>query len=145
MTFYARGRKEKNFEAGVTKALEAILASPQFLFRVEETPRLRSASSGEAGSRRRAYRLGDYELASRLSFFLWGSGPDAELLKAAGQGRLALPGALSKQAQADAGGAAVPMRSPRGSRRSGCGCRISRRSFRIRSCIRIPIRRCRSR
>ena len=36
MTFYARGRKEKNFEAGVTKALEAILASPQFLFRVEE-------------------------------------------------------------------------------------------------------------
>ena len=38
MTFYARGRKEKNFEAGITKALEAILASPQFLFRVEETP-----------------------------------------------------------------------------------------------------------
>ena len=37
MTFYARGRKEKNFEAGITKALEAILASPQFLFRVEET------------------------------------------------------------------------------------------------------------
>ena len=42
MTFYARGRKEKNFESGVTKALEAILASPQFLFRVEETARLRA-------------------------------------------------------------------------------------------------------
>ncbi len=86
MEFYARGRKEKNFEFGVTKALEAILASPQFLFRVEESPR--------AG-----YRLGDYELASRLSFFLWGTGPDAELLKLAGQGRLALPGALAKQAR----------------------------------------------
>ena len=102
MTFYARGRKEKNFEAGVTKALEAILASPQFVFRVEESPRLHSASalprqgdggqSGEAG-----YRLGDYELASRVSFFLWGRGPDAELLKAAGQGRLGLPGALTRQ------------------------------------------------
>jgi hypothetical protein len=90
MTFYARGRKQKNWEAGVTKALEAILASPQFLFRVEDAPaRLTNAS----------YRLSDYELASRLSFFLWGRGPDAELMKAAGQGRLALPGALSKQAR----------------------------------------------
>jgi hypothetical protein len=98
MTFYARGRQEKNFEFGVTKALEAILASPQFLFRVEET-RLRSASSGAAGTRGSgAYVLGDYELASRLSFFVLGSGPDAELLKLASQGRLGLPGVLSKQA-----------------------------------------------
>jgi hypothetical protein len=90
MTFYGRGRKEKNFEFGVTKALEAILASPQFLFRVEETPlKLTTAS----------YRLGDYELASRLSFFVLGSGPDAELLKLASQGSLVLPGALSKQAR----------------------------------------------
>ena len=50
MTFYARGRKEKNFEIGIAKALEAILASPQFLFRVEETRRLRSTSYGAAGS-----------------------------------------------------------------------------------------------
>jgi cytochrome c5 len=100
MTFYARGRAEKNFETGVMKALEAILASPQFLFRVEETPHLRSASSGAAGrSGDAGYRLGDYELASRLSFFVWGRGPDAELLKAAAQGRLALPGALAKQAK----------------------------------------------
>ena len=90
MTFYARGRKEKNFEFGVTKALEAILASPQFLFRVEETPARLTAS---------AYRLGDYELASRLSFFLLGGGPDAELLTLAGQGRLRMPGALAKQAR----------------------------------------------
>jgi Protein of unknown function (DUF1592)/Protein of unknown function (DUF1588)/Protein of unknown function (DUF1585)/Protein of unknown function (DUF1595)/Protein of unknown function (DUF1587) len=100
MTFYARGRREKNFEAGITKALEAILASPQFLFRVEEAPRLRSASAGAAGSGGdAAHRLGDYELASRLSFFLWGRGPDAELLKAAAQGRLALPGSLAKQSR----------------------------------------------
>ncbi len=90
MTFYARGRQEKNFEFGVTKALEAILASPQFLLRVEETPARLTAGS---------YRLGDYELASRLSFFLLGAGPDAELLKQAGQARLGLPGALSKQAK----------------------------------------------
>ena len=86
MEFYARGRKDKHFEFGVTKALEAILASPQFLFRVEEFPA-------------RGARLGGYELASRLSFFLWGTGPDAELMKMAGQGRLALPGALAKQAR----------------------------------------------
>jgi len=90
MTFYARGRKEKNFEAGVTKALEAILASPQFLFRVEETP-VRSTTG--------SYRLSDYELATRLSFFLWGRGPDAELMKAASLGRLSLPGALTRQAR----------------------------------------------
>jgi hypothetical protein len=90
MTFYARGRKEKNFEAGVTKALEAILASPQFLFRVEETP-VRSTTG--------SYRLTDYELATRLSFFLLGRGPDAELMKAATRGRLALPGSLTRQAK----------------------------------------------
>src|SRR5688572_23006898 len=99
MTFYARGRKDKNFEFGVTKALEAILASPQFLFRVEETPRLRSTSVGEAGYADAAYRLGDYELASRLSFFVLGSGPDAELLTLAAHGRLGVPAALSKQAR----------------------------------------------
>ena len=90
MTFYSRGRKDRNFEFGVTKAVEAILASPQFLFRVEETPsRLTNAS----------YRLSDYELASRLSFFLWGRGPDAALLKAAGLGQLSLPGGVTRQAR----------------------------------------------
>ena len=90
MTFYARGREDRNFEFGVTKALEAILASPQFLFRVEESPATLTAA---------AYRLGDYELASRLSFFVLGSGPDDQLLKLASQQRLRLPGALSKQAK----------------------------------------------
>jgi mono/diheme cytochrome c family protein len=90
LSFYTRGRKEKNFEAGVTKALEAILASPQFLFRIEEFPTRLAAAS---------YRLGDYELATRLSFFLWGRGPDAELLKLAGQDRLSTPGVMAKQAR----------------------------------------------
>ena len=90
MAFYARGRTEKNFEFGVTKALEAILASPQFLFRVEDVPARLTTNT---------YQLGDFELASRLSFFVAGGGPDAELLKLAGQGRLGLPGALSKQAR----------------------------------------------
>ena len=100
MSFYARGRKEKNFEFGVTKALEAVLASPQFLLRVEEQPALdsrlaRRSSTSEGGS----YRIADYELAARLSFFLWGTGPDAELLKLAGRGGLSLPGAMARQAR----------------------------------------------
>jgi hypothetical protein len=90
MAFYARGRSERNFEYGITKALEAILASPQFLFRIEEAAVRLAANT---------YRLGDYELASRLSFFLWGGGPDEELLKVAGQGRLGAPGMLMKQAR----------------------------------------------
>jgi hypothetical protein len=87
MTFYQRGRADKNFEFGVSKALEAILASPQFVFRIEDRGLTET------------YRLADYELASRLSFFLLGSGPDAELLKLAGQGRLGAPGVLSRQAK----------------------------------------------
>ena len=90
MQFYARGREARNFEMGITKAIEAILASPQFLFRVEESPaRLTNA----------AYRIADYELASRLSFFLAGRGPDVELLKAAAAGTLSTPVGLRRQAK----------------------------------------------
>ena len=99
MTFYTRGREEMNFEFGVKKALEAILASPQFLFRVEEVRLRASRFGGSSADAVAAYPLGDYELASRLSFFVAGGGPDAELLKLAGQGSLGLPGALSKQAK----------------------------------------------
>ena len=88
MTFYDAGRKERDFEAGVAQALEAILASPQFLFRLESRRR-RRRRPGET------YRLGDLELASRLSFFLWGTAPDAELLKAAGAGHAAHAGGAS--------------------------------------------------
>ena len=127
MTFYARGRKEKNFEAGVTKALEAILASPQFLFRVEETP----AATQPAGS----YRLGDYELASRLSFFLLGQRARRGAAEGGGPGP---PGAARRAWRSRRSGCwrrRVPTRWPRALPRSGCACRTSSRSCRIRSCI----------
>ena len=96
MGFYERGRKNANFERGIGKALEAILASPQFLFKLEEPP-VRLASTRAAASKIDGYRLGDLDIASRLSFFLWGSGPDGELLRIASEGRLKAPGMMSQQ------------------------------------------------
>ena len=95
--FYEAGRKEgKNtgtnaarFEAGVQNALRLILASPKFLFRAE--PDLVGAAPGTI------YRLGDLELASRLSFFLWSSIPDDQLLTVAERGELKDPGVLEQQ------------------------------------------------
>jgi hypothetical protein len=70
-------------------ALQSILVSPRFLFRLEEVPAARSGA--------RAYRLSDHDLASRLSFFLWGSGPDAALLKAASDGTLRTAAGFEQQ------------------------------------------------
>jgi cytochrome c551/c552 len=89
MRLYDEGRAEGDFERGIAASLEAILVSPQFLFRLEP---VRST----AGRQARSYRIGDRELASRLSFFLWGSSPDAELLNAANAGRLSSPLELQK-------------------------------------------------
>ena len=89
MSFFERGRKQGDFEAGIRLAVQAILASPRFLFRIEQTP-----AALRAGQ---TYRISDYDLASRLSFFLWGSMPDAELLKAASQGTLRTPVVFEKQ------------------------------------------------
>jgi hypothetical protein len=89
MQFYQEGREEGDFEAGVGSALEAILASPQFLFRLEAVPA--TAVAGQP------YRLDDLSLASRLSFFLWGSGPDDTLLKLAGAGTLSAPATMERQ------------------------------------------------
>jgi hypothetical protein len=107
MRFYDDGRKERDFESGVATALEAILASPQFVFRLETAQvAAKLAPAGAAPQRTRpaagvtsrpTQRVGDLELASRLSFFIWGSSPDAELLKVAGQKRLTAPGVLEKQ------------------------------------------------
>jgi hypothetical protein len=91
MGFYRSGREAGQFEQGIEMALARILASPQFLYRIEEEP-----ANLKAGQ---AYRLGDQDLASRLSFFLWSTGPDAELLKLASQGRLKDPSVLERQAQ----------------------------------------------
>jgi hypothetical protein len=89
MRFYSDSRKEGDFEYAIGGAIEAILASPQFLFRLESAP-----STLRAGQ---SYRLSDPELASRLSYFLWSAGPDAELSKLAGQGQLSAPGVYAKQ------------------------------------------------
>jgi hypothetical protein len=75
----------------VAAAIEATLASPQFLFRIEAAEPRRSAG--------RAVRVADLDLASRLSFFLWDTAPDAELMTVASQGRLSAPGMLDRQAK----------------------------------------------
>jgi hypothetical protein len=98
MRFYDEGRAERNFEYGVASAIEAMLASPQFVFRLEPavahraTARQAKAAEGEAP----ISRLGDVELASRLSFFLWGAPPDQELTNLAVKGRLTAPTAAGE-------------------------------------------------
>jgi hypothetical protein len=89
LAFYDRGAQQGGFELGVRSALEAILASPFFVFRMEREP-----TNAEAGE---SYELGDVELASRLSFFLWGTPPDEELLAVAQRGRLANEKELERQ------------------------------------------------
>ena len=91
MSFFGQGRKDGTFDAGIERALAAVLVSPQFLFRTE---------LDRVGERRKgAYQVGDIELASRLSFFLWSSIPDDELLEAAERGTLGQPQELQKQAR----------------------------------------------
>jgi len=91
MAFYREGRAEKDFDAGIAKALSAVLINPEFLFRVESEPKKIPAGG--------VYRISDLELASRLSFFLWSSIPDDELLAAAIAGKLSRPEELEKQAR----------------------------------------------
>jgi mono/diheme cytochrome c family protein len=88
--FYQQGRQDGgDFESGIRMALQAILASPKFLFRLEQAPAtLRAGQS---------YRITDVDLAERLSFFLWGLGPDEELLTIAQRGALRGPGVLAAQ------------------------------------------------
>jgi len=89
MKIYQEGRSGASFEKGIEAALVRILAAPRFVFRVERDP-----ANVAPGS---AYRLGDVELASRLSFFLWSSVPDDELLRVAEQGKLKDPAMLDAQ------------------------------------------------
>jgi len=89
MAFYRKAREAGGFEVGIESALNAILVSPEFLFRVERDP------AGIAPNT--AYRVGDVALASRLSFFLWSSIPDDELLDTAIRGELHKPKVLEKQ------------------------------------------------
>src|SRR5262249_39081222 len=87
LSFYEAGRGQGGFELGVERALERILVSPQFLFRIEQNPPMAGAMA----------RVTELELASRLSFFLWSSIPDDELRDLAVRGQLRQPGVLARQ------------------------------------------------
>jgi hypothetical protein len=89
MRFYHDGRRKGSFDDGILLALQALLVDPDFLFRVERDPV--KAASGKP------YRISDVELASRLSFFLWSSIPDEELLDTAIRGTLNRPATLEQQ------------------------------------------------
>ena len=90
MTAYNLGRRGESFTAGIERALEQLLVSPEFLFRVLADPI--TPANGST-----SYRLSDLELASRLSFFLWSSVPDDELLDVASRGALSQPAVLERQ------------------------------------------------
>jgi hypothetical protein len=89
MKFYQSGRTEGDFDRGIEMALARILASPKFVYRIEAEP-----PTAKPGG---TYRISDLDLASRLSFFLWSSIPDDELLGVASQGRLKDPEVLERQ------------------------------------------------
>ena len=89
MGFYKQGRARGDFETGVQEALARLLVGPRFVYRVEQAP-----ANVAAGA---TYRISDAELASRLSFFLWSSIPDEQLLDLAAKGRLRDPATLKQQ------------------------------------------------
>ena len=89
LKFYRETRKAEGFDAGIEMGLRSILVNPEFIFRVEQDP-----AEAKPGT---AYRISDSELASRMSFFLWSSIPDDELLDVAIRGDLRAPGVLEKQ------------------------------------------------
>ncbi len=89
LAFYRSGREERDFDFGIEKALRALLVSPDFLFRIEQDP-----AGSAPGS---VYRISDLELASRLSFFLWSTVPDDQLLDLAEKGKLKDPAVLDQQ------------------------------------------------
>jgi hypothetical protein len=89
LDLYHAGRAEGDFDAGIELALSSVLVNPQFLFHIERDPPNVSSSI--------AYSVPDLELASRLSFFLWSSIPDDELLELAESGKLSQPDALEQQ------------------------------------------------
>ncbi len=88
MDFYEAGRAEESFDVGIQRGLERILAAPSFIFRISRAPAKEAAAP---------YRLNDLDLASRLSFFIWSSIPDEELLNTAIRGKLKDPAVLEQQ------------------------------------------------
>jgi cytochrome c551/c552 len=94
LLFYGQGRQKGDFESGIRMALQSILVSPRFLFRLEQAP---PASALKTVKAARSYRVSDQDLASRLSFFIWATSPDAELMKAVSAGTLRTSAGLEKQ------------------------------------------------
>ena len=95
LRFFAVGRQGKDFDAGIQNAIVSILASPKFLYRLEADPQV--TGNLKVSTTPAAYHLSDLELASRLSFFLWSQGPDAELLSVAAHNTLHEPAVLNAQ------------------------------------------------
>jgi len=89
LSFYQAGRAQGTFETGIEQAVARVLVDPRFLYRFEREP-----ANVAVGA---SYRLSDLELASRLSFFIWSSIPDDELLNVASQGKLSQPAELERQ------------------------------------------------
>ena len=89
VSFYEAGRAEGDFESGIQRAVARILVDPRFIYRIERDPP--TLEDGEA------HQIDDYELVTRLSFFIWSSIPDDELLAIAATGRLRDPGTLQSQ------------------------------------------------
>ena len=89
MSYFRKARAQDGFEAGIETALSSILVSPHFLFHIEQDP--------DGVSPKTAYRLPDLQLASRLSFFIWSSIPDDQLLDLASRSELSKPKTLAKQ------------------------------------------------
>jgi hypothetical protein len=96
LAFYKKGRAAGDFDRGIRSALERVLVSPDFLYRIEPDPP--KAAAGDV------YRISDVELASRLSFFLWSSIPDDQLLALANDGKLHDPVVLEQQVRRMLGG-----------------------------------------
>ncbi len=94
---YNAGASKGGFEAGLEMAIRSILMSPKFLFRFESQAPVAAANGAVDGNRGKPYRISDLDLASRLSFFLWSSIPDDELLELAAKKNLSKPDVLLKQ------------------------------------------------
>jgi mono/diheme cytochrome c family protein len=100
MPFYEEGRKGPGgFDEGIELMVTAVLASPDFLYRTIAPPQAAQAAKSADARSGGAYALSDFELASRLSFFLWSQGPDDELLELAEAGELSRPGVLDGQVE----------------------------------------------
>jgi cytochrome c551/c552 len=90
LTAYQQGKNENNFETGIRMAIQAMIANPEFVFRIETAAPANLAPG-------KSYRISDLELASRLSFFLWSRGPDDELIALASANKLHQPAVLEQQ------------------------------------------------